>query len=392
MSRAVANKPKVLAFVLPQFHRIRENDEWWGEGFTEWTNVRKARPLFPGHYQPRTPAEERYYDLLDPSVQDWQASLARDHGVYGFCYYHYWFNGKRLLEQPVQLLLNRGKPDLPFCLAWANEPWTRAWDGGEHEVLMPQSYGNEEDWTRHFEQLLHVFRDPRYIRVDGKPMLLIYRSASIDVCAPMLELWRKLAQQAGLAGVHIVGMLTGFDRDHRPEMFDAFAEFEPMYTIRHGLPYWLRKREKWIRRLTTAMWRVLGRTWRPLNSYDYASLWHAITARELPPRTYPGVFVDWDNSSRRGIERSLIVRNFDERAFETGVRAQLHKAQQAQSEFVFVNAWNEWAEGAYLEPDAVRGAFFLETLHKALEEQRAAPQGMDAAAPGGECLRKALSP
>ena len=376
MSRAIESTPKLLAFYLPQFHPIPENDEWWGEGFTEWTNVRKARPLFPGHYQPRTPAEARYYDLLDPDVHDWQASLARAHGVYGFCYYHYWFNGKRLLEQPVQLLLNRGKPDLPFCLAWANEPWTRAWDGGEQEVLMPQSYGNEEDWVRHFEQLLYAFRDPRYIRVDGKPMFLIYRSASIDVCAPMLELWRELAQQAGLAGLHIVGMLTGFDRDPRPEIFDAFAEFEPMYTIRHGLPYWLRKREKWIRRLTTAMWRVFGRTRRPLNSYDYASLWRAITARELLPRTYPGVFVDWDNSPRRGIERSLIIRNFEARAFETGVRAQLRKAQHAHSEFVFVNAWNEWAEGAYLEPDADRGAFFLEALREALEEQRAAPRTM----------------
>jgi lipopolysaccharide biosynthesis protein len=376
MSRAMASKPKVLAFFLPQFHRIPENDAWWGEGFTEWTNVRKAKPLFAGHYQPRVPADHRYYDLLDPAVHDWQAALARRYGVYGFCYYHYWFSGRRLLQKPFELLLERGKPDLPFCLAWANEPWTRAWDGGEHHVLMPQSYGDEADWRRHFEYLLRAFHDPRYIRVDGKPMFLIYRSASIDVCAPMLKLWRELAQQAGLAGLHIVGMLTGFDRDPRPEIFDAFAEFEPMYTIRHGMPYWLRKRDKWIRRVASALWRASGRTSRPLNSHDYASLWRVITARGLPPRTYPGAFVDWDNSPRRGLERSLILRNFDERAFASGAHAQLRKAQRAGAEFVFVNAWNEWAEGAYLEPDAGRGLFFLEALSEAIEQQGAAPQTM----------------
>ena len=368
MGRAIVKAPKVLAYVLPQFHRIAENDEWWGEGFTEWTNVRSAKPLFARHYQPRMPANDRYYDLLDPAVHDWQAELASRHGVHGFCYYHYWFNGKRLLEKPVELLLRRGKPDFPFCLAWANEPWTRAWDGGEHQVLMPQSYGAEADWRRHFEDLLPVFRDPRYIRVDDKPMFLIYRSASIGVCAPMLEMWRSLAQQAGLAGLHIVGMLTGFDRDPRPEIFDAFAEFEPMYTIRHGLPYWVKKREKWIKRLATAAWRATGRTSRALNSHDYATLWRLMAARELPPRTYPGAFVDWDNSPRRGLERSLILRNFDKRAFESGVRAQLRKAQRAGAEFLFVNAWNEWAEGAYLEPDAARGMFFLETLGAALAD------------------------
>jgi hypothetical protein len=183
----------------------------------------------------------------------------------------------------------------------------------------------------------------------------------------MLELWRNLARQAGLEGLHIVGMLTGFDRDPRP-VFDAYAEFEPMYTIRHGLPYWVKKREKWIRRLATAAWSATGRTSRALNSHDYATLWRVIAARELPPNTYPGAFVDWDNSPRRGLERSLILRNFDADAFAAGVRAQVRKARRAGAEFLFVNAWNEWAEGAYLEPDAVRGAFFLETLRAATRE------------------------
>jgi lipopolysaccharide biosynthesis protein len=372
MSRAMPDTPKILAFVLPQFHRIPENDAWWGEGFTEWTNVRKAKPLYAGHYQPRVPADERYYDLLDPSVHEWQASLAREHGLHGFCYYHYWFSGSRLLERPVSMMLSRGKPEFPFCLAWANEPWTRAWDGGEHQVLMPQSYGDEADWRIHFAHLLEVFRDPRYIRVDGKPMFLIYRSASIGVCAPMLALWRDLARQAGLPGVHIVGMVTGFDRDPRAEIFDAFAEFEPMYTIRHGLPYWTRKRERWIRRLANAQWRFFGRVAHAPNSYDYATLWRMLAGRELPPRTYPGAFVDWDNSPRRGLERGLVLRNFNGRSFAAGMRAQVRKARQAGAEFLFVNAWNEWAEGAYLEPDQARGRFFLEAVRAALEEQSVA--------------------
>lgn len=362
-------KPRVIAFHLPQFHQIPENDEWWGRGFTEWTNVRKARPLFPGHYQPRVPLEERYYDLLDPAVQEWQANLARQHGLFGFCYYHYWFRGKRLLERPVESLLSRGSPDFPFCLAWANEPWTRAWDGGEQQVLMPQSYGDKDDWLRHFHYLLPMFEDPRYIRVDGRPMFLIYRSASIEVLEPMLDLWRALAIKEGLKGLHVVGMLTGFDRDQRKDLFDAFVQFEPMYTIRHSLPYWLRKREKWIRRVTECSWRLFGRASHAPNSYEYSDLWSVISQRNLEPRTYPGAFVDWDNSARRGLDRSLILRKFDPLSFERGMRHQIQTAREADLDFLFVNAWNEWAEGAYLEPDRERGLYFLKTIHALLREK-----------------------
>lgn len=368
-------QPKVMAFVLPQFHRIPENDRWWGEGFTEWTNVRKAVPLYPGHLQPRVPAEGRYYDMLDPAVHDWQAALAKQHGLYGFCYYHYWFAGRQLLEKPVEMLLRRGKPDMPFCLSWANESWTRAWDGGDREVLMAQDYGDTADWARHFDYLLTAFRDPRYVRVDGKPVFLIYRSASIAVRAEMLALWRQLAQRAGLPGLHVVSMLTGFDVDPRPELFDAFAEFEPMYTIRYGLPYWHRKREKWINRFNRATWRMAGRAFQPLQSYDYGALWRAAAARTLSARHYGGAFLDWDNSPRRGLERSLIMRGFDRSAFTEGLHTQLRKAAAAGSEFVFVNAWNEWAEGSYFEPDTARGTFFLDTLRaatSAIERPRSA--------------------
>lgn len=367
-SDAPTRIPKVLAFVLPQFHTIPENDEWWGRGFTEWTNVRKARPLFPGHYQPRVPLNGRYYNLLDPATQDWQAQLAREHGVYGFCYYHYWFSGKRLLEKPVELLLERGKPDFPFCLSWANEPWTRAWDGGDREVLMPQDYAHEREWERHFEYLLNVFRDPRYICVDGKPMFLIYRSASIDCAEPMLRLWRQLAERAGLPGLHIVSTRTAFPADTRSELFDAFAEFEPVHTFRERKPFWLRKRERWIRQYRRLRLRLFGSVAGAPHSYHYLGLWGMIERRALLPRTYPGAFVDWDNTPRRGLERGTLMRKFNPRAFEQGIRTQLRKALDAGAQFLFVNAWNEWAEGAYMEPDEARGTFFLDTVREAVAE------------------------
>lgn len=366
--------PKVLAFVLPQYHSIPENDEWWGEGFTEWTNVRKAQPLFPGHLQPRIPLNGRYYNLLDPETQDWQAALAREHGIHGFCYYHYWFRGKQLLEKPVELLLKRARPDFPFCLAWANEPWTRAWDGGDRHVLMPQDYGDEQDWRRHFEYLITVFKDPRYIKVADRPMLLIYRTASIDEAAPMLRLWRELAEKAGLPGLHIVSMLTAFPSDSRPELFDAFAEFEPAYTQVQRRPFLWRKREKFYRKFRKWSLRLFGHANGPPQSYDYGSIWQAIVRRQSRAQIYPGAFVDWDNTPRRGLERGIVMRNFDRRAFASGFPAQLRKAARAGSEFLFINAWNEWAEGAYLEPDEARGRFFLNTIRDAVADVSAGTQ------------------
>lgn len=362
-------RPKILAFHLPQYHTIPENDAWWGEGFTEWTNVRKARALFPGHRQPRVPADDNYYNLLDPRTQEWQAKLARDHGVYGFCYYHYWFKGgKRLLEKPLEMILERGQPDLPFCLAWANEPWTRAWDGGDKEVLMPQEYGDTEDWRRHFDCLLKFFQDPRYIRVGGKPMLLIYRTTSIDTAEPMLQLWRQLAERAGLPGLHLVSMMTAFGTDERP-LFDAHAEFEPSYSFREVRKHFFwRKRERFYRKFRAAKLRWFGNSDGPVNSFDYGSLWRAIVSREIRPGVYPGAFLDWDNTPRRGLERGMVMRNVDQNVFARCFREKYRRASKAGAEFLFIDAWNEWAEGTYLEPDTQRGTFFLDTIRDTVTE------------------------
>lgn len=356
------SEPKIIAFHLPQFHEVEQNNRWWGQGFTEWTNVRRAEPLYRGHLQPRVPAADRYYDMMQRETREWQADLARRHGVHGFCYYHYWFNGKQLLQRPILALLEDGGPDFPFCLAWANEPWTRAWDGGERDVLMPQDYGNEADWDKHFAYLLRAFLDPRYIRVDGRPMLLVYRCGSIPVLEPMFARWRVLAIEAGLPGLHLVSMLTIFDADTRLDQADAAVEFEPMYTLRHDQPRWYRLRHKVTRQMAKV------RRWfqpdaRPhrLDSHDYRLLWQLISRRPSRPRVYPGAFADWDNSPRRG-KRGLVLRNFSPEAFRSGLAAQLAKARRAEQPFVFFNAWNEWAEGTYLEPDTHRGTQMLDII------------------------------
>ena len=184
-----------IAFYLPQFHPTPENDEWWGKGFTEWTNVTKARPLFPGHYQPQLPADMGFYDLRLPEAREAQAALAREYGIHGFCYYHYWFNGRRILERPFNEVLASGKPDFPFCLCWANENWTRVWDGGEKNVLLEQKYSHEDDLA-HIESLIPAFRDERYIRIDGKPLFLVYRTGLLPNPARTAEIWREAAKRA----------------------------------------------------------------------------------------------------------------------------------------------------------------------------------------------------
>jgi hypothetical protein len=362
--------PKLLAFVLPQFHPIPENDAWWGEGFTEWTNVRKAKARFPGHRQPRVPRDGRYYDLLDPATHDWQAEFARSHGLAGFCYYHYWFAGRQLLEKPLNAILRRGAPDFPFCLAWANQAWTRTWDGGDRDVLMPQTYGGRAEWEQHFRYLENAFRDPRYIRVDGCPMLLIYQTSGIAECAEMLDCWRNLAVKSGFAGLHIVSMLTYYGGDDR-ELFDAEAEFEPFYTLTQ-FPFHWKVYEKLANTTSRLRWSVFGRAPYAPRSRDYRLIWNEIASRPLAPGHYPGAFVDWDNSPRKSLETSMVMRNVSVAAFRDGFSRLYDKATRAQSRFVFINAWNEWAESTYLEPDEEHGTAFLDIIKSIVDPGRAA--------------------
>ena len=223
---------KVIAFYLPQFHDIPENDKWWGKGFTEWTNVKKARPLFDGHRQPRTPLNDNYYCLLDDDVKVWQAKIAKEHGIYGFCYYHYWFLGKKLLEKPMEQMLANPKIDIPFCICWANDAWTKAWVG-ETKTIMEQKYGGEDDWKEHFNYLLSFFKDHRYIKEDNKPLVVIYRPEIIECLNDMLKCWDRLARDVGFDGLVYAYQTSGLNKvpveKRNNKMFKYDIEFEPGY-------------------------------------------------------------------------------------------------------------------------------------------------------------------
>ncbi|MBA4494334.1 glycoside hydrolase family 99-like domain-containing protein [Paenactinomyces guangxiensis] len=350
---------KIIAIYLPQFHRIPENDRWWGEGFTEWTNTRKAKPLFSGHYQPREPYRDYYYDLTDPKARKWQADIAMKYEIYGFCYYHYWFKGKLLLETPFKEVLRTGEPDFPFCLSWANGHWTRTWDGLEHHILMRQDYGDEEDWKMHFDYLLPAFMDKRYIRVDNKPLFLIYQPWHVRRCEDMLEYWNKLAKINGLEGIYFVETI-GIGCHRNMPGFNARMLFEPFFTTSYDLP-----KHTFSRFVKTVP--ALDQK-RYIKLFNYDVVWEQILQRIVPSDkpTFLGAFLDWDNSARRGYD-ALIFYGAHPEKFVIYFDQLVKKANRVKSEFVFINAWNEWAEGTYLEPDKKYGFGYLEAVKKASE-------------------------
>lgn len=359
-------KPQVIAFYLPQFHAIPENDEWWGKGFTDWTNVSKAKPLFKGHRQPRVP-KEGCYDLSDVAVMRWQASLAKTYGVAGFCFYHYWFSGKLLLEKPAENLLHCSDVDMPFCFSWANEPWARTWDGKARQVLMPQDYGRERDWVEHFNYLLPFFKDPRYICVDGSPMFLIYKTRSIPSCKEMMELWIRMAREAGLPGIHFVQTIRENTLDERDLPFAANAEFEPARSIR--LQGSCRLQLQRVRRMLLRGYNKVFHQQHHTNPLIPFSKMAGISlSTDSPKGTYGGVFAGWDNSARRGVDATIILPPSKEQ-FAEYLRAKIKQTRDSYgTNYLFVNAWNEWAEGTYLEPDMDNGYMYLEAIRDVLKE------------------------
>lgn len=226
-------KIKIIALYLPQFHNIKENSEWWGENFTEWVNVKNAKPLFENHVQPKKPLNDNYYNLLDPKVQEWQSKIAKEYGIFGFCYYHYWFNGRMLLEKPMERMLTNKNVDIPFCICWANDTWTRGWVGEPNVVLMQQVYGGKEDWDAHYQYLKPFFFDKRYIFKDDKPLFVIYKPQDIPECDQMMEYWNELAKKDGFKGICFAYQTITMDIDRNPlrEKFDYDIEFEPSYGL-----------------------------------------------------------------------------------------------------------------------------------------------------------------
>ncbi|MDP9120941.1 MAG: glycoside hydrolase family 99-like domain-containing protein [Acidobacteriota bacterium] len=342
---------KILAFYLPQFHPIPENDRWWGKGFTEWSRVSRARPQFAGHYQPHLPERLGFYDLRLPEARARQAALARGHGIHGFCYYYYWFGTKTLLERPLADMLAGGEPDLPFCLCWANENWTRRWDGAERELLIEQRYGPELDAAL-IDDLMPYFRDRRYLRVRGAPVLLVYRASAIPEPLATTARWRRAAREQGLPDLHLVAALTfGLD-DPRPLGFDAAVEFPP-----HGenLP----ENACAVERIEPGFSGAI---------VDFRAVVSRRLALPPPPfRLYRTAMAGWDNTPRLG-QRAAIFHNATPGAYEEWLRGLVTAARLGHPEhrLVFVNAWNEWAEGAHLEPDDRFGTGYLEATRRAM--------------------------
>ena len=342
---------RVIAFYLPQYHRIRENDAWWGEGFTEWTNVRKARPSFSGHWQPHVPADLGYYDLSNPSARAAQAALAKAYGIDAFCYYYYWFAGRRLLERPLDEVLQSGQPDFPFCVCWANENWTRRWDGRDDEVLMAQRYG-PDDARAFITDLLPLFRDPRYVRINGRPLLVIYRIGDIPDVRAAVDIWRAMSRRAGTGDPYLCAVQWRADDDPTQSGFDAAVEFPPLghgaenITSRTGL--------------TNAAFRGMV--------FDYRNLAaHYLMLPRPPFRQFRGVTPMWDNTARRQ-DDAMIVADSSPEVFgvwlEHAIRQTLLR-HRGDERLVFINAWNEWAEGNHLEPDTRHGRRYIEAVRTA---------------------------
>jgi hypothetical protein len=359
---------RAIAFYLPQFHPIPENDVWWGKGFTEWTNVAKARPLFRGHYQPHLPADLGFCDLRLAETREAQAKLARQYGIDGFCYYHYWFSGKRLLHRPFDEVLTSGRPNFPFCLCWANENWTRIWDGGDSEVLVEQTYSEQDD-RAHIRWLARAFADPRYIRVGDKLLFLVYRAASIPDPPRTTSIWREEARELGLGELYLCRVESFADERQHPGClgFDAAVEFQPDWSSL-GAPLGSRglRHSRWNDLRFFLRRKFFGdRT----NVQHYAHLVSSMSRRALPryPR-FPCITPSWDNSPRRR-HGAIVFIESSPALFQLWTANTLAKLENSPNTppILFINAWNEWAEGNHLEPDQRYARSYLEALRDALQ-------------------------
>ncbi len=365
-------KARVIAFYLPQFHPFKENDEWWGKGFTEWTNVGKAKPLFRGHYQPRVPADLGYYDLRLPIIREQQAEMAREAGVEGFMYWHYWFgNGKTLLSEIFDDVLKSGKPDFPFCLGWANHSWTRrTWNSSAQNHkdldLMIQEYPGDKDIEEHFYNVLPAFKDHRYITVDGKPIFIIYAPLSMPDCTHFIEMWRNLAKKENLNGIHFVGLAGGWEKDFKKTLdlgFDALIignQWNAQTKVNHGYVGMMLKTKlrKYFPQIA------------PLDTYPYKKIIKNLFGEwEKHENCYPQIIPNWDRSPRGG-RRAVIYTGSTPQLFKEHVEDAVRLVENKESEhrLIFLRSWNEWAEGNYVEPDLKFGHGYLDVLKDSIIE------------------------
>lgn len=365
-------KARVIAFYLPQFHPIPENDKWWGKGFTEWTNVGKAKPLFKGHYQPRVPADLGYYDLRLPIIREQQAAMAKEAGIEGFMYWHYWFgNGKTILSEIFDEVLKSGKPDFPFCLGWANHSWTRrTWNGAvqnQKDVdLIIQEYPGKEDIIQHFYSVLPALKDTRYIKVDNKPIFIIYDPFSLPDANHFMSLWNKLAKENGInEGIHFVGLASGWTEKYQKVINMGFNAIAPSNL-------WLAESKvkgKFSKMLQHKL-RKLFPNYTPLDKYEYKDIINNFyTEYDKLENAYPSIVPNWDRSPRGG-RRAIIYTNSTPELFKRHVQEALSIIQNKKEEhkILFLRSWNEWAEGNYMEPDLKFGHGYLDALKSVIIE------------------------
>lgn len=376
-------KARVIAFYLPQFHPTPENDMWWGKGFTEWTNVAKAKPSFRGHVQPKIPTDLGFYDLRLPESRQAQADLAREYGVEGFCYWHYWFgNGKQMLERPFNEVLNSGKPDFPFCLAWANHSWSnKTWQKNttfqKDTMFLEQKYGDIDDYTQHFYTVLPAFKDTRYITVDGKPLFFIFDPQSVPDLEIFVGLWRKLALENGLKGIHFVGKVASVGKFDKGITHDYLADAKTNYLeqLNRGIDAInsvnLRRAEMLAEGKYAKMFERLINHVIPggiVEKYDYKKIVeNMFTEEDMQENIYPTIIPRWDKTPRIG-KRSYVYVNSTPEIFGKSVRqaVDLIKQKEEEHRIIFLQAWNEWGEGNYMEPDMEFGRGYLEALREAI--------------------------
>lgn len=355
---------KKIAFYLPQYHRIPENDEWWGEGFTEWDTVKKARKLEKKQIQPKVPLESNYYRLDDEYAVETlsrQAELAKKYGLYGFCFYHYWFkDDKKMLYRPMEILRDNKEIDINYMICWANEPWRRTWYAGSSEILIDQDYGIESNWINHFNYLYSFFIDERYIRIDNKPVVVLYRSASIDCLEEMIRCWNTLAIKKGLKGLYIISERNAFDLDSRKELFEAYCDFEPAHALHYELSLFEQMKRIVMRKYYTAINRIFKKTY--IKNRVHATTLYKCMGKDSSynnRKVFPGICPAWDNTPRKSCE-GMLLEGSSPQLF--GAKLKEYSQKFSQNDLLFINAWNEWSEGAYLEPDEENGFRYLEAI------------------------------
>ena len=362
-------KIKAIALYLPQFHPIPENDEWWGKGFTEWTNVTKAKELYKGHFQPRLPADLGFYDLRVQETREAQVELAKQYGIYGFCYWHYWFAGKRVIERPFQEVVKLGKPDFPFCIAWANQTWSGTWHGlSNKRILIEQTYPGRGDYEKHFYSMLDAFRDKRYIEVKEKKLFFIFRPMELPDPKAFTDIWQDLALKEGLKGFHFVGMHMPVDWDYSKYGFQAIVEpYPPLEKLRDPTLTDKIAHRVFNLNLVSIKRKKLKIPW----IIPYKNYVDRYPDHIMLPHEYTMIYPDWDNTPRCGADGWLFENSTPELFYKLCLKAFKQTENKPDDEkIVMIKSWNEWAEGNYMEPDRKFGHKYLEAFADAMKEYK----------------------